>query len=295
MVKLRRVAQFWRTLSIPIVIAICVTLIALDWPLGYARQVYLNHPLMTGVLGSLIPIAIGATLVKAYIDHRENARWRVASRVAYNSLLRAPLAQRRMMWFLLCGGRIIEDRDFGLDAKHASKVRRLLRRHHFKQLSEASSFTEGRPNLEARLARLITDIDWQIVSYEVLRSTSHGFRAVIARWAPLLSSSPDGQRVLVELAQQEKELTGLYIRLVPASRLNEPLSSAARSCFASAWRVAFSNSVVLCEYLARRGEEYPEGERRVDRYLLNAEQMQRLLRLETDGHIVARLYRDDSR
>jgi hypothetical protein len=154
--RYNRLARIRQILPILMACTVSIMLMLLDWPLGYAREEYLNHPLLTGVLSSLIPIVIGATLVKAYIDHRENARWRVASKVAYNSLLRAPLAQRRVMWFLLCGGPIVEDRDFAFEAKYAARITKLLRHNHMKERSEASSFMEGRPDLEARLARLVT-------------------------------------------------------------------------------------------------------------------------------------------
>jgi hypothetical protein len=273
-----------------LIILCSVVLGFLDWPLGNADKFYVAHPVIAGLISSGIPVAIGATAVKEYLDRQRNLRWKVASQVAYNSLSRAPLAQRRVMWLLLYGGGYVDDRDFILDSSLVADIDSILERHDLDQLSEATSFMDGRPDFESRLEVLVRVVEWQVAAYSALRDTSHGFRVIIARWASLLSSTPEGQETLKYVARQEKELTDLYIKLVPAARRGVKLDSDTRSEISAAWQRAFANSVVLNEYLAHKGEEYGTQNVKLGRHLLNTAQLQFLVERESRGEMVARLY-----
>jgi hypothetical protein len=267
-----------------------VFLVLLDWPLGYAGHFYAAHAILAGLISSAIPVGIGATVIKAYIDRQDKIRWNAASQVAYNSLSRAPLAQRRIMWFLLCGGTYVSDRDFPLERSTLTDVGEILDRFELSQLSEEEAFIDGRPDFESRLDLLVRDRDWQMVAYAALRDTSHGFRVIIARWAPLLSSTQEGQTILRHVASQEKELTRLYIKLVPTVRRGDKLGSVVRSDFTEAWHRTFANAVVLNAYLARMGEEYGRQDVMLGRHFLTSTQLELLRMKESRGKSVPKLF-----
>ncbi|WP_345601358.1 hypothetical protein, partial [Streptomyces coacervatus] len=104
-------------------------LTATDWPQGSLRSFWNQHAFLAGSLSSVLFLALGATLVEEWIARRDEARLRLVILVACGALARAPLAQRRVMWFALNGGHFLEDADFRLDRESADRIRAILTRH----------------------------------------------------------------------------------------------------------------------------------------------------------------------
>jgi hypothetical protein len=175
-----------------------------------------------------------------------------------------------MMWFLLNGGDLVEDRDFRQDLGLSAQIKRTLARHNLPEVAEhlALNGGSGDPSMQRRLEILARDRDWLIAAYSLLRGVSHDFRAVIARWAPLLSGTDRSAAILEELAIQVDELTKIQVMVLPVARgqLMELNDEQIRQ-LAQAWRRALANAVAMDEALTRlsgkRGSQWTSDGRRL--------------------------------
>ncbi|AZQ32122.1 hypothetical protein EJ357_47610 [Streptomyces cyaneochromogenes] len=234
--------------------AVIVGLTVSDWPQGSLRGFWNQHAFLAGSLSSVLFLALGATLVEEWIARRDEARLRLVILVACGALARAPLAQRRVMWFALNGGHLIEDADFRLDPEAANRIRAILARHDLAELkeNEVINGVAVPPGTASRISVLAADPEWAQTAYDLLRGCSHGFRVITARWAALLTGTDTSAAILEEIALQSEQLTQVQVRLLPVARgrvtefqpeeINE---------LGGLWRREFANSIALDEALTQ--------------------------------------------
>lgn len=256
-------------LSIGLVLII-LALTATDWPGGKLRTFWNQHSFLTGSLSSVLFLLLGATLVQDWVARRDESRLRLIILVACGSLARAPLAQRRMMWFLLNGGSFVEDRDFREDPNLSAQIKHALARNNLPEVAEHLVLNDASvtPSAQQRLEILAKDPDWLIAAYSLLRGLSHDFRAVMARWAPLLSGTDRSAAILEELAMQSDELTHIQVMALPVAReqLRE-LNDEEIQRLAQSWGRALANAIAMDESLTRlsgkRGSDWTSDGRKL--------------------------------
>ncbi|GAA2613438.1 hypothetical protein GCM10010304_77620 [Streptomyces roseoviolaceus] len=251
-------------------VAVIVGLTVTDWPLGGLRSFWNQHSFLAGALSSVLFLALGATLVEEWIARRDEARLRLVKLVACAALARAPLAQRRAMWFALHGGHFIEDADFRLKRETLDRTRAILARQNLAEVKENDVLNEvvEPPDAASRISILASDPEWAQTAYDLLRDCSHGFRVITARWAPLLAGTDASAAILEEIALQPEQLTQVQVKLLPVARGRvssfhpdevEELSEL--------WRRKFANSIALDEGLTqlsgKRGPSWVTDGRRL--------------------------------
>ncbi|MFG2472320.1 hypothetical protein ACGFXB_43775 [Streptomyces canus] len=196
----------------------------------------------------MLYLALGATLVEEWIARRDEARLRLVILVACGALARAPLAQRRVMWFALNGGHFIEDADFQLAPESADRVRAILARHDLAEVKENDAINEVAvpPGTAVRISVLATDPEWAQTAYDLLRGCSHGCRVIMARWAPLLTGTDTSAAILEEIALQSEQLTQVQVLLlrVARGRVSE-FQPEEIDELGELWRKEFANSIAL--------------------------------------------------
>ncbi|MFD5428202.1 hypothetical protein [Streptomyces sp. NPDC127084] len=243
---------------------------ATEWPGGELSTFWSQHPFFTGSLSSVLFLLLGATLVQDWVARRDESRLRLIILVACGSLARAPLAQRRMMWFLLNGGDFVEDRDFRQDRDLSAQIKRTLTRNNLPEVAERLALNNYScdPSTQRRLEILARDRDWLIAAYSLLRGVSHDFRAVIARWAPLLSGTDRSAALLEELAMQADELTKIQVMVLPVAREQRvQLNDEEIQQLVQSWGRALANAVAMDEALTRlsgkRGSDWTSDGRKL--------------------------------
>lgn len=243
--------------------------------------------MLTNLVASTIFVVIGLTIVQYWITRRDARKLSVTVEVAYNSIARAPLGQRRMMWFLLHGGELVEDLDFKLSVEQVNTVKEIIDGHKLDQVSEGrvrNALVEA-PPLYERLSTLAADPKWVQLAYDALRSTVAGFRVIIARWAGLLVTTDQTARALRELSEQAEELTEVFVRLLPLVRANGgKLSETELIDLYLHWRKSFTNAVRLDEALIQLGGERGDRWTTDGRRLLQKNDFAALERLAVTGN-----------
>ncbi|MGW7614161.1 hypothetical protein ACWGKW_44500 [Streptomyces sp. NPDC054766] len=174
---------------------------------------------------------------------------------------------------------MVEDVDFRGDPTLTAQIRSVLVRNHLPEFGEhlVINGTSSVPSVERSLEILAKDAEWLIAAYSLLRGLSHGFRSVIARWAPLLAGTDRSARILAELAHQSEELTRLQVILLPVARQqSDGLSDEGIQKLVLAWRKALANAVALDEALTRLSGKRGTGWTGDGRRLLGADDVARL-------------------
>lgn len=235
-------------------VVVIAALTATDWPQGGLRSFWNQHAFLAGSLSSVLFLALGATLVDDWIARRDQARLRLVILVACGALARAPLAQRRVMWFALNGGHFFEDADFRLDHESADRIRAILIRHGLHEIKENDVINGAAvpPGMASRISELVNDPEWAQAAYDLLRECSHGIRSIMARWASLLTGTDKSAAILEDIALQSEQLTQVQVKLLPVARGRvmefqpEEIDE-----LGELWRKAFANSIALDEALTR--------------------------------------------
>ncbi|MFD3620653.1 hypothetical protein ACFWWT_36565 [Streptomyces sp. NPDC058676] len=259
-------------------VVVIVGLTVTDWPQGSLRSFWNQHAFLAGSLSSVLFLALGATLVEEWIARRDEARLRLVILVACGALARAPLAQRRVMWFALNGGHFIEDADFRFDGESADRIRAILARHDLAEVTENDAINEVVvPPTASRISVLAADPEWAGAAYELLRGCSHGFRAITARWAPLLTGTDTSAAILEEIALQSEQLTQIQVRLLPVARGRvREFQPGEIDELGEVWRREFANSIALDEALTQLSGKRGPGWVTDGRKLLEATDLEAL-------------------
>lgn len=153
------------------------------------------------------------------------------------------------------GGQFIGDADFGIDAESMRRVRDVLARHDLAEVKENDVINRAAampPGAASRISVLAADPEWAETTYDLLRGCSHGFRVIMARWAPLLTGTDRSAAILEEMALQSEQLTQVQVMLLPLARGRvSEVQPEAIDELGELWRREFANSIALDEALTQ--------------------------------------------
>jgi len=190
-------------------VALLVLLAVTDVRMPGVREFWAEHAMLTNLLSSVLFVVLGLTIVNGWLRWREARRVRLVIIVAFASVGRFLLAYRRIMWFLLYGGRFLGDPDFRVTDAQSAALRDVLARHGLSEVDEhvAVQDDEGSAarQMHARLCILAADLDWVLLAHDLLRNTFFRSRIVLSRWASLLVITDVSSAVLQEMAEQAYE------------------------------------------------------------------------------------------
>src|SRR4051794_31218172 len=143
----------------------------------------------------------------AAAQRAEQQRLTVVRSAAYNAVARGPIAQRRIMWFLVYGGELQRVPEFEIPEPHAARLRAILARLGLVETSEHDVMHGGvpRPSRADRFPRLAQDEQWRWLVHDVLLDAVHAFRALVARWSSLLLTTEESLGALRDLAGQAEQ------------------------------------------------------------------------------------------
>jgi hypothetical protein len=284
-----------------------------DWPSGALSSFWSDHAMLTNLVSSAIFAVVTVTVIEAWLRQREDRqkellrraeehRLTIVRSAAYNAVARAPIAQRRIMWFLVHGGELRRVPEFEISEEHVRELRTMLARLELPETSEHSVMLEGlaRPSFSSRFPVLAQDRQWRQLVHDVLLDVVHNFRVLVARWSALLVTTDESLRALRDLAAQAEELSRIFVefngnkpaRLYLGDELKE------RQLL---WSRSFANAVALEEALIDAGGERRTTNRRFvtpGRRLLPTDDLRRLedrdqdrtqrtLRLHNDADSIA--------
>lgn len=261
----------WRLATAVAAVVLVVGVALTDWLLTPVSAFWSEHSMLTNLFASGVFAVVTVTVIDRWLQNQEqrqrDARQReeqqrltVVRSVAYNAVARGPIAQRRIMWFLVHGGELRFVPEFRISEEYVHELRLILARLDLPETSEhdVMNHVASRPCSSARFAALAQDRHWRQLVHEVLLDVVHGFRVLVARWSALLLATEESRRALRDLAAQVEELSLVFVALdgrAPASGYVADRLDRHRDL----WRRAFANAVALEEKLIDLG-----GERRTD-------------------------------
>jgi hypothetical protein len=195
-----------------------------DWPSGALSSFWSDHAMLTNLVSSAIFAVVTVTVIEAWLRQREDRqkellrraeehRLTIVRSAAYNAVARAPIAQRRIMWFLVHGGELRRVPEFEISEEHVRELRTMLARLELPETSEHSVMLEGlaRPSFSSRFPVLAQDRQWRQLVHDVLLDVVHNFRVLVARWSALLVTTDESLRALRDLAAQAEELSRIFV------------------------------------------------------------------------------------
>ncbi|MGD9531305.1 hypothetical protein [Pseudonocardia sp.] len=264
-----------RQVAIGYVIATVGLVLALaDGLLAPVSAFWSAHSMLTNVVASGIFTIVTVTVIEGWLRNQERhrraaeaeqerRRLRIVRSVAYNAVARGPIAQRRIMWFLLHGGELRPVPEFRVSDGYAAELRAILARLDLPETSEhdVMDHVADRPCSTARFDVLALDRHWRSLVHDVLLDVVHSFRVLVARWSPLLLTTEEGRHTLTDLAAQVEELSAVFVTL--GGRRPVSGSAAGRlDAHRDLWRRAFANAVAMEEKLIDLGgERHTDGRR----------------------------------
>jgi hypothetical protein len=257
------VAVIVAALSVAGVLAVALS----DWPLSMLSGFWSEHAMLTNLVSSAVFAGFTIAVIERWLHTQEQRqaelrrraaqqRLTVVRSAAYNAVARGPIAQRRIMWFLVHGGEFRRVPEFGLSDGHRQELRAILARLELAETSEHEVMRQvvPRPDLMPRLALLVADERWRRLVHDVLLDVVHNFRVLLARWSALLLTTEESLHALKDLAEQAEELSLLFVEYdggwSTASFIGD--EGQARLLL---WRRAFTNAVALEEALIEKGGE----------------------------------------
>ena len=133
----------------------------------FGGPVWSQHAMLTNLVSSAAFTVVTVTVMEAVgappagAAHRRRAAGGAAAltvvrSAAYNAVARAPIAQRRIMWFLVHGGELRRLPEFEISETHAGRLRAVLARHGLAEVSEDDVMRGGvpRPGLVDRFSTI---------------------------------------------------------------------------------------------------------------------------------------------
>jgi hypothetical protein len=240
-------------LSVTLLVLLAVT----DVRMPGVREFWAEHAMLTNLLSSVLFVVLGLTIVNGWLRWREARRVRLVIIVAFASVGRFLLAYRRIMWFLLYGGRFLGDPDFRVTDAQAAALRDVLARHGLSEVDEHVAVQDddgsAARQMHARLCILATDLDWVLLAHDLLRNTFFRSRIVLSRWASLLVTTDVSSAALQEMAEQAYDGGDLFVEFRDHIRRDRPKEFGPDDVpdLALRWRMVFTNTVVLYWRLSR--------------------------------------------
>lgn len=263
--------SWWRGLIAGASLVAVVAVALVDWLLPSSSAFWSAHAMLTNLVSSALFAVITVTIIESWLrrqEHRqEDARRRaeeqrlaIVRSAAYNAVARGPIAQRRIMWFLVHGGVLRRVPEFEISPRLVHELRAVLARLGLSETTEQDVMDEvlPRPAFVERFPVLAQDEQWRRVVHDVLLDAVHAFRVLVARWSGLLLTTEVSLGALKELAAQAEEFSSVFIefdaRRPAADFVDDRLFT--RQLL---WSQAFANAVALEEALIDRGGERGVG------------------------------------
>src|SRR4051794_26388654 len=288
--------------------ALVVGLALTDGPPASLATFWSQHAMLTNLVSSAAFTALTVTVIETWLRRQEarreaatslaeQRRLTVVRSAAYNAVARAPIAQRRIMWFLVHGGELRRVPEFEIPEPRAARIRSTLSRLGLAQISE-HDVMDGAPlpDLADRLTVLAQDGQWRQIVHETLLDAVHGFRLLIARWSNLLLTTEESLGALKDLAEQAEQFSRVFVEFDPrrpASDFRNDELQHRREL----WARAFANAVALEEALIGKGGERSSASGPFEtpgRQLLRPGDLRSLPQRAIDGKSSSlRLYLDD--
>lgn len=232
-----------------LLLALLLVTVGSDWPTGLLTQYWSDHAMLTNIVSSLIFVALGATIVERWSSRQSDKRFSVIESTTYEAVANTPLGIRRALWFLVNGGRVLDDEDFKLTDDEADRLALIFQRHGFSVASEkeVSRGNVSVPSDVARLAALIHDPDWLALAHPLLLRTVHTSRLAVARWAHLLITTRQSANALNDLVAVIEDLRALVTALNPVRTTDVLANDDEREAFVTTWRMCFVNAAIIYE------------------------------------------------
>jgi hypothetical protein len=257
------VAAIIAALSVAAVLAVALS----DWPLTTLSGFWSAHAMLTNLVSSAVFAGFTIAVIERWLHAQEQRqaealrraeqqRLAVVRSAAYNAVARGPIAQRRIMWFLVHGGEFRRVPEFGLSEERRRELRAILARLALVETSEQEVMRQvvPRPDLMPPLTLLAADEQWRRLVHEVLLDIVHNFRVLIARWSALLLTTEESLRALKDLAEQAEELSMLFVEYDGDRPTSSFVGDSGQERLLL-WRRAFANAVALEEALIDKGGE----------------------------------------
>jgi hypothetical protein len=253
-------------------VVLLLVVLLTDWLSTTVSGFWSSHAMLTNLVSS----GVFAFLTVAVIDwwlkkqqerqseqrqHEERRRLMIVRSVAYNAVARGPIAQRRIMWFLVCGGELRFVPEFRLADHHLQELGEILTRLDLPETSEhiVMDGRADRPGMSARFALLAQDQQWRTLVHDVLLDVVHQFRVLVARWSALLLATDESCQALKDLAAQAEELSAVFVasdgRRPASDYIGERLEK-----YRELWNRAFANAVAMEETFIDLGGERRTGD-----------------------------------
>jgi hypothetical protein len=226
-----------------------------DWPLSTLSAFWSGHAMLTNLVSSAVFAGFTIAVIERWLRQQEQRhsdagrraeqqRLTVVRSAAYNAVARGPIAQRRIMWFLVHGGDLRRVPEFEISTEHVRELRAVLARLGLAETSERDVMSHAvpRPGLTRRLAILSADEPWRHLVHDVLLDVVHNFRSLIARWSALLLTTDESLQALKDLAEQAEELSQLFVEFDGNCCGGEHSRTRCRSKSVSSTRVANGRS-----------------------------------------------------
>ena len=226
-----------------------------------------QHAMLTNLVSSAAFAVLTVTVIEAWVHRQEERRTAAIRRAeerrltvvrsaAYNAVARAPIAQRRIMWFLVHGGELHRVPEFEIPEPHTAQLRAILARLELGETSEHDVMRGGvvRPRLPDRFPRLAQDEQWRRLVHDVLLDAVHAFRVLVARWSSLLLTTDESLAALRDLAAQAEQFSRVFVEF-DASKPGSNYRDDQLHHRQQLWARAFANAVALEEALIDKGGE----------------------------------------
>lgn len=164
----------WRGLVGGLSVAVVIVLALSDGPPTSLSGFWSQHAMLTNLVSSAAFTVLTVTVIESWLRRQEKRRNADAQRAeqrrltvvrsaAYNAAARAPIAQRRIMWFLVHGGELRRVPEFEITETHVEQLRAILARLGLGETSEHDVMRAAvpLPSIADRFPVLAQDEQWR--------------------------------------------------------------------------------------------------------------------------------------
>jgi hypothetical protein len=167
----------------------------------YARRFWIDHPVTTAILGSLVVVLVSVTVIEVILDRRSERRWRLLAQYALLELAEAAHAA----WGVLLG--IVEDGD-GRNHETVDPSR----------ITQVLDSPESAPTLKRKIEARLTDVHKREELRTSLDHILEKSRGLISRWGVVLTGSSSYSELFDSHIEMIGRIHGLWYFLAYGTR-----------------------------------------------------------------------------
>jgi hypothetical protein len=167
----------------------------------YARRLWLDHPVTTAVLASLVVVLLSVTIVEAVLSRRSERRWRLLAQYALMELAEAA----REAWGVLLS--VIDDGSGGGDELADPSL-----------VIQVLDSPERAPALKRKIEAILTDPHNRDQLRKSLERTLDTSRELISRWGAVLTGSTSFSELFDRHVEMIGRIHGLWYFLAYGRR-----------------------------------------------------------------------------